>query len=903
MATNLRRYKFNFGNVISCGAGISGDTAEYNILNGFSFTSGNTVCEYPTITTSDLSTISTGEYKKRIKHLLYEINVENPNLINNLLEESQIENPDGVLCKLNKEFLVYPFFSGVRIINVGEAIGDLEYKAFPENDNPDDYIWQKNGTFLNLNNNSIYIFQVRDVLNGVVRCMVEKRVSLPLLVPSTIIIPAEKSISIRVIKDTTSPSSSHKSGCIFISPKLENEESVGISYTISSNAGGDSTSSVKLCCIPNGSTTYSIIENVRNNDQDNTKSNSLIINSGDVITYSLNSKSNSVGSNGFAFFQLSDVSGEGSTDPIIDSARCCVNVSSSIASFNTVVNLTGQTYTSFSNYRRRCGNIYLDPDIPTTTSVSVDVKTCVITENGGGGYVNIKQKPRGETTYDNVIYNTQSCIQPQTVRLNIENGDDILFITEGSYSTTNTNSSGCAIIELVGSTGSTGIGTTINNDNFIDGVSRSNEPRSIVASVCRQNITTIGTYGSEINGFINLNPQLKPGEGITITSDIVATISDSSAFSRTALYCKPYLSSGFIELFSYESENINTIDVEEFTMNYGDQICYTLRADSYGDWITGTSSIKLTNIDGSSSLSPSINTNKSSDIALANRIGTPDVINVNITGETIISIGSNLVNGSIVIDPEISSVPYYNYLDVELTTNASSCLNGSAYVCVFCKPNGSENRTNIFVNTNKSPQVKVVRIRPGDEITYSIRGEYNNSTLNSCGCASLTISDLESPKSILPSIGSSSTISACAQKELKEVVVSLNVLNESTTNSCGIFSLSEGLNPTERITIDYTATVNEEIAATSYVFLYCKPYLETSYTPFMQIFSNSGDSCNGTFDLKYGDSVCYTLCAQQYNVMGSKADAILDINSLSGSLSINPLIDNNNCCDVVSVVN
>lgn len=900
----LRRYKFNLSNLISYGVGVSGTTTEYNILNSFTFSSGTTVCNYPPLLSEDIAILNKLDYEKRIRDFLYTKNVEDPNVISKLIEESETIAPNIPTCKLNDSFLVYQFFDGVRVVNVGKGVGQIEYKAYISTDDPDNYSWQTSATFLGLNENETYVFQVRDILNGEVYCMVERTVSLPLLVPSTVPPPEEKIVSLSIGTDVEYQGGCYQSGSVVINPNLVNSELISLNYLISANGIDGGTSCVNVFCKPNGSNTTTIIRNVTESSISPICGN-VIINQGDLITYELISESMSLGTESSASLELTSTNGLGTTLPIIDASMCCVSISTNEPAIETIVNLTGETNYSLGDTCAKCGNIYIDPDIPTNYSIDIDVRTNVVRSLGGSGYARIRCKPAGSSIYSDVLYNTQLDPQPQNVIINLKKDDDILFCIEGKHSST-PNSCGCACIELIGATGVTGIDATISTTNVSQSVFNENVPKPVTVSICQQNCTLLSPCTLSSDGFINVSPALSGAEVVDVDVDMISTISDSAAFARTVIYCKPFGGSNYVIISGLEHSNDspNTVNSGIVKIRSGDQICYSLQAESFSDWVTGTSSIQITNVTGFNGIIPSISSTKFKDSIIADRIGIPTTVLLGLTGETQSGLFATLREGGLTINPTIPTIPNTNYIDITLNTSVRTCLGASGCVRIRCIPSGSVTGTDVICNTGIYSQNTTVRMRKGDELKYFLNATCDNATIGSCAYSCIRISNSQGSPAITPTIDTTkNSDSALAQKLARPITVSLNVLDELTSPtidcSCGLVSLSSDLIFTDRITVNYTASVSECVASISTVFLFCKEYGSTTYTPFMELCSSTGSICNGSFNLNIGECVCYEIVAQQFGVVGSCSEASFKINSLSSTSGIITTLGTS--CDVVNV--
>lgn len=908
MASKSRKYKLTIGDQISYGIGVSGTTKEYNLLNDFTFVSGATTCNYPTITKNDLAILDTIDYKKRIRDLLYTINLEDREVINNLINNAETTDDECVLCKLNDDFLVYSFFDGVRVIDVGEAIGVLEYKAFPSDDDPNNYSWQTSPTFLGLDNTKVYIFQVRDYLDGEVRCMIEKTISLNFLVPSTIIPPEPKEVYITVGTDVSYENGKFNSGNIIVNPNLINEQSVSLNYTISSVGENGGIACVIVCCKPNGSNITQQINSVCESITSPVTGN-VVISEGDIVSYSINTESENLGSLGTASLTLDSVNGLGSTLPVIDLARNSVEIISETPPFDTVVNLTGDSSGTLGYNCLRRGHIYLVPDVPDTYSVLTNVTSNISTKNNGAGSARIRCKPNGATIFSELFYNTQNLPQPQSINIRLRRGDEILYDLTGEFDVNTPDSCGCASLELVTTDGDTGINATISDINFRDSVSNNNTPKPVSVAVCQQNVNSSSTYDCCVDGFININPILEGAESVHVDLNLVATVSDTASFASTRLYCKSYGTSSFVRIpgLEYISQPEGTVNSETIKFRTGDQVCYEICSDSFTDWNTGKTCVEITNVTGFGGVVPTINSSKSSDSTISAREGVPTNIIAGITRQTVSSPAVKKI-GELTLNPAIPTTPSGNYVDVRFISRVSTCLGGYGCVRLACKPAGSTSISEILQNTNSTSKAITVRVNRGDVISYITYAECDNKVLNSCACASLAMTSITASPAIEPFIDTNNRlVSSISEKKLRNITVSLNVISDASSatcqSSCGLVNLSKVLNSTDQITVNYTVKNDAEVAAVSMVQLFCKPFGSTIFTDFDTIDTSTDGSitCSNSFIIKVGDEICYRLYSEQFNVPGSQASASFELDSVSGSLAVNPSIDNSNCCDETSV--
>ena len=180
MTRKARKYCMNVTEAMACGVGSYGEALTFSMLNTFTIT-GDTTCVYPTLTTNQLQSLSTIDYDERVLAFLDYLDVGDNDIKDSLYDEATFDDPDcsNLFCLLNEHFLVYRFLDGFRVVNVGYANGVIQYKAYPEGDDPDNYSWQNSGTFINgIDMNLVYVIEVRDWYNNTEVCKVTNQITI-----------------------------------------------------------------------------------------------------------------------------------------------------------------------------------------------------------------------------------------------------------------------------------------------------------------------------------------------------------------------------------------------------------------------------------------------------------------------------------------------------------------------------------------------------------------------------------------------------------------------------------------------------------------------------------------------------------------------------------------------------
>jgi hypothetical protein len=188
MTNNARKYNLSIGNTMSCGIGSCGTIIQCSLLDSFDVVINGSVYSYPELASDDLKIMDRSSYNKRVCDFLSN-HVESPISRDNLLNESEYYDPSlDNFCYLNQNFIVYEYLEGFyRIINIGDVLGDAQYKVYPLGSNPENYIWSNIPTVDNLSVSGTYVFEVRDFYNGEEYCKVSKVITIYNLIRSTTI--------------------------------------------------------------------------------------------------------------------------------------------------------------------------------------------------------------------------------------------------------------------------------------------------------------------------------------------------------------------------------------------------------------------------------------------------------------------------------------------------------------------------------------------------------------------------------------------------------------------------------------------------------------------------------------------------------------------------------------------
>jgi hypothetical protein len=616
-----RNYILNISEIMSCGIGTyTGLTYQKSILNPFTATTNNTTCSYSSLSVDNLKSLPTIEYNKRVLDFINTLEIETNLIKENLYNLSTFVNNDcDLICNLNSDFIIYKFLTGIRIVNVGQSIGTIQYKVYPLTGDSNNYVWQTNPTFLDLDQNIIYNVEIRDFYNNIEICKYSKTISLSLLIPSTTIILPNRTISLNQTSYINNPTLQTKTGCIKITPSFVNGERVLIDYDVNLNILGNAESSILFTCKPNNCSIYSNYVSIINSCGSKITGGTLSLLYGDTICYNITAINNGYGSNAIANFSLTNANGLCSINPIIDITNCSTQVNSCLPQLDIMVSLSGNTINSNTPQNTTInGVLNFSNQIP--NNEYIDIHLCNLNSvNGTNTSTSTFYRKRStDSNYLQYYVSDKNCTQPDNPIIRAEYGDKFCYnmvLTTPNYGD---NSNG--VINICDLVGSIGINPTINTNICGNTLScnKSLTPLSKIVSICRTNEYMIsGTKKS--NGVLNINPILSAGQSINVNYDIQQR-STGCCYSNNQIqiYCKPFNSSSYVLKNTYYSE-IDGITCNylvcntsgSFVYNYGDDIYYT--NSSIGMYET-CSSIILTSVSDGSSITPSICLSKNSDI-------------------------------------------------------------------------------------------------------------------------------------------------------------------------------------------------------------------------------------------------------------------------------------------------
>jgi len=591
MFDNTRKYRLNVGEIMSHGISACTTSNQYNILESFNIDDRN----YSQLTIDELSKLDKPSYLKRVDDYISYLNIKDNIVRYNLLNNASTYDPNcNLYCKLNSDFLVYRFFNGIRIVNIGETKGEPQYKAYPLDADPSGYTWQTTPTFLNVDLNKSYIFEVRDYYQNREYCKVQRTVSLPLLIQSTTFVPEDKLIYIDEESCGTSSIVRYNNGTIEVNPILTNDEIVTVSYTLFADAMGDAQSCAELYCKPNGESSF--INYCCNTSIDGSTSDIFTLRAGDKMCYNLNIILPTAGSCGCACFDINSVSGGGTTSPSIDMSRCCVTRKGSIPRVNISANLVDLTTTYNENTGKKTGCFDFTPSIPQNENITLGLSglTNVIptANNITKSSIKIKCKGNNNTNYDTILMHNLNDPQPLTDNISINYGDDVLYELSVTADQGTTVESCLGISDIFSSNGLVpSIGSSGNTS-----ISVYEPAPETTISICKGN-TTVTNTSSISSGYINKSPEIDSGQCVKIDFNTQLSISANTTSinnkSCVEIFCKKAGSTTFASkcLIEHDGNGIENC-VGDFYVCSGDLICYNI--GSYiGSSVSGTTSTRL----------------------------------------------------------------------------------------------------------------------------------------------------------------------------------------------------------------------------------------------------------------------------------------------------------------------
>lgn len=609
MRDNARRYNLDVTCVMACGIGAMQTSYQCSILCGFGINIDGTQFNYPAITTEDLKDINKPQFEERVCRYLEHINIESDITKERLVEEASFYDPLGdFVCRLNPDFLVYKFLDGVRVVNIGTPNGYAEYKVYPFGDDPSGYTWQTNGTFLSLNFSQTYVFEVRDVVEGSEYCKVSKTVLLSTLVPSTTEPPPNILIFVDEVSNADYGPRTINWGYICADPDLVGGENVVVGYSLCADARGFGEACARLCCKPQGSSTFTALSTVIHDGLQSVNS-TVTLRAGDVVKYNLETLAPSAGSEGCACIDLLSVNGQDTTLPTIDVGRCCVSIIETVDPL-TVTASVQRNQTQFpTNGITARGEIPLVPN----NFCGIDTFTLELTSFacgtiGATSSIQYFCKTSGVGSFNLVSSHNNSNPQPSVIDVPMSFLDELCYTMTANA--VNCGACGSASLEITNAVTTFGINPVIDPIFFSDSIEKIVPPKPVTVSICNQTDTSIPDESCAKDGFINIQPVLSQNyECATIEVCGYANF-EGDADSCVAISCKPDRGSGFVQIVGFDSTAIGSPNcTASFIVYAGDCICYEMFSEVSGDDSCADTELKLCAVSGVG-VAPTINLSK-----------------------------------------------------------------------------------------------------------------------------------------------------------------------------------------------------------------------------------------------------------------------------------------------------
>lgn len=650
MKDNLRKYKLAINNTRSFGAGTSGTTVTHSLLNGFTIEDtidnldvevlsgelassldpytvygydvydvydctstsdgvfntsnipiggtnlGSTVtCNYPKLTKQQLGQLNVLEFEKRVCDFLKYVGIEDGECRTKLVEESSYYDPAYEFrCKLNSDFLVYSFFDGVRVINVGEATGVLQYKAYPFGEDASGYTWTTNPTFLGLSSAGIYVFEVRDYYDHEELCKVTKTIPLDTLVQSTTVIPKDVQVYLGNGRSTQYLDTTWYSGSISISPTLSLGEKVCVGLQLGAESSANGTSYVEIYCCEGG-----VCPNLKicgvDNDGISPINASLIAQPSDVITYQLYMKNSSPGDCSSVYLKLTGVDGLSTTNPTIDVGRCCASLNESIP----MTDITIYLQENYSTICENCGEIKIAPIIPSGKYIDIEISSDAFGYLGGTAEVKLTCCTSASPYWSSVLTSTHLNPQPTVTTVRMCSGDKLNYKLTANATAPGSCAGSC--IELTNSVSSSGVDSYIDYQYNMENIVSRILPTTATVSICRQTLNSSDDCQTA-SGYINVSPSLSGTQNVLIdVTSLVLCMNYGESKACTKIYCKPNGSSSFTQIMSFNPVDYTTSTNRQtgaIVYRAGDQMCYTLYAQALCAGNTAQADIVLNNVVG-----------------------------------------------------------------------------------------------------------------------------------------------------------------------------------------------------------------------------------------------------------------------------------------------------------------
>jgi len=577
MDDNARKYLLDVGSIMSSGLSSCCTTIEHNLLDAFTVVTGTVTgiggitfdqtCSFPQISLDYLSNMSVPDYDKRVTHFFENIGLEEKTLKQNLLSGATFYDPTcDFPCGLNSNFLVYRFLDGVRVVNVGNATGVVEYKAYPVGDDPNTYSWQESGTFLGLDLSKLYVFIIRDNLSSEIICEYQKEISLPILLPSTTATLTPILVAIDETSRNESSNTCFSHSCVIPTPNLVSGQRIDVDYVVNTEAFGGGESCVSLYCKEPLDLGY--VEYCKITNTDTTPETvDFQLDHETLWCYSVVAATPIAGASAGADFYLNSVNGLGTNIPSIDTNNCSI----SVESCQQPVNVTASTNTASVTYppfggQSAYGIIEFDNPIPDGNCVTMSMVVTTIITGSADASVTFSCQPDGSGVP--IIISTTTGLQTVPVDIVARHGDEISYTLYIDADTPGTEATASFLIDSM--SGSYGVNTYIDPNNKSALIEDGTTPTPITVSVCSSYNTTsspLDVY-AEMNGYINA-PGIGAGQYVTV--DLCMNVQRPHGFATLEVSCQPDGTTGYNAICTMAITNDEIIT---FNMYAGDIICY-----------------------------------------------------------------------------------------------------------------------------------------------------------------------------------------------------------------------------------------------------------------------------------------------------------------------------------------
>ena len=420
----------------------------------------------------------------------------------------------------------------------------------------------------------VYVAEIRDILNGVVQCEYNKEISMPLLVSLTSHDIREIIVGIEELTNGKTGNKCYNTGLISVDPILSSGEKIKIDYIANTLLSGKGSSSFVLKCKANGSSSFKTHTCFTNTNGISPRSGSFTLYCGDVMCYNETTVASNSGSFAESNFVINNITGLGTTIPIIDITRCEKSIPSTCSAITTLVSVfedINEVPTPFLGISS--GRFLFNSPIPVGECVVMNLNAGAFSDNGTAS-ITFSCKPSGGANYLPIC--TIGNEVQQTPTLTVKYGDELCWYSTVETNTPGSTSSACFNISNINS--SIGVYPIINSGSSYSFLSIEQPATEAVVYLCNNieypiSTTTMGTTG----GVISIAPTLCVGQSVVVNYAATlcsTTISGSSITTSLNLYCKPNNGSCFLPLITTNNTCSGIVSI-----NHGDSICYNMCVD------------------------------------------------------------------------------------------------------------------------------------------------------------------------------------------------------------------------------------------------------------------------------------------------------------------------------------